>query len=150
MVGQSQEHLSTGLYESLVTRALAREIEKLTSVGLRADQPTVDDAEWPSVLSKHIAGVVRRALLSAPEGRPRLELAERLLALVESPAPVDDYIDPPVRLLRAVQPSQPGPGKPHLPSPVLGVGQSDLLVKRTRRTEPLAQPEERDCVGRPH
>ena len=128
MVGQSQEHLSTGIYESLVTRALAREIEKLTSVGLRADQPAVDDAEWPSVLSKHIAGVVRRALLSAPEGRPRLELAERLLELVESPAPADEYIDPPVRLLRAVQHSQPGPGKPHLPSPVLGVGQSDLLV----------------------
>ena len=128
MVGQSQEHLSAGIYESLVTRALAREISKLTTVGLKAEEPVADDAEWPSLLSKHVARVVRRALLSTPEGKSRLELAERLLEAVQTPELLDEHIDPPVRLLRAVQPVEAGPGKPRLPSPVLGVGQSDLLV----------------------
>ena len=127
MTAAEEHHLKRGIYEQLVSRDLTQRLSALSALGLKFDDEALDTAEWPAQLSRHVAEALRRTLSSIPS-EDRLVMADQLLELLHQPGAPDERIDPPVRLLRAVQPSQPGPMRPLVPHPVLGVGQSDLLV----------------------
>ena len=128
MAAGGDKYLPVGVYDYLVTRGLERDLATLGEADLAADLAALDDAEWPAALARHLARVVRRILAGTAEAPDRLQLAARLLELLHAPGLPDENIAPPVRVLRAVQPARPGPGRLPVAYPVLGVGQSDLLV----------------------
>lgn len=93
-----------GLYESVVSHRLLRELERRTELQQRIAH--VDEADQPHVLGNHVS----EAMLRAFEGRrpeERLALANELLGLLEAPeeAPVDG-----LRQLLSLT-SPPAPGK---------------------------------------
>ena len=95
--------MERGLYEQLVTRALAG---RLTAVSdLIATMP-VDVGDQPHVLARHVQSAVHRKLAATPDPGRRLKLVNALLeALAES----EEEVPEPARQLLAVLPT-PGPG----------------------------------------
>ncbi len=93
-----------GLYESVVSHRLLRELERRTELQQRIAH--VDEADQPHVLGNHVSEAVLRAFAGRrPE--ERLALANELLGLLEAPeeAPVDG-----LRQLLSLT-SPPAPGK---------------------------------------
>ncbi len=114
-----------------MTRALAGDLDALGDEGLEAQTELLEDAEWPSTLARHLAGVVRRTLAATADPRDRLRVVGHLVQTLreENVAPdTDDAVGEPPRILRAVQPIAEAPGRLRVTPPVLGVGHSDLLV----------------------
>jgi superfamily II DNA or RNA helicase/HKD family nuclease len=134
MTSDGRPHLPIGVYEQMVTRALEGRLDGLPAAGLTSTVEAVEPAEWPGVLARHVSGLVRRALAALPEGEARLQVIDQLVRHLTSDAPDADphgddaAVAPPPRMLRAVQPLTEAPGRVRVPSPVLPVGQSDLLV----------------------
>ena len=92
-----------GLYETLVTHALAERLSTLPSSAV--DLATVDDADAPEILARHVADELRRALHSA-RSDARLALVNDLLEYIEA----STTVDAPPRQLQAISTEQ----LPHL------------------------------------
>ena len=124
--------VAPGIYDRLVTRGLERLLRDLPIKGLAADRDALDPAEAPARVSRHVAGVVRRVLETGRDPQMRAEVVEAVLDLLHTYAlqgAMDERLADTARpVLRAVQPLVEGPGRPWMRPPVLGVGQSDLLV----------------------
>lgn len=112
-----------GLYESLVTREL------LTRLSGRADlEPAwgdVDDADQPEVLARHVRDVVRRALTTSRRADARLELVNRVLAVVDSD---DETVVRASQLLSAALPARPGHAAYDTRRPATPLSDASLLT----------------------
>ena len=75
--------LNPGLHEALLTRRLAEVLEEIAEGTLFADVAALRDAEASDRVSRHIAGIVARAIDRAPEGQ-RSEEAIRIAAALIS------------------------------------------------------------------
>jgi HKD family nuclease len=73
------EFLNPGLHEALLTRRLAELLEEIAEGTFVADVAALRDAEASDRVSRHIAGIVARAIERAPEGE-RSEEAIRIAA----------------------------------------------------------------------
>ena len=96
--------MDEGLYESVVTSRLMRELEGVRD--LAPELAKVDPADQGHVLSLHIADAVRRKLAAERDPERRLELANRFITYLE-----DDHeaVGAPVRELHSLtRPGSPG------------------------------------------
>ena len=96
--GPADSNLPEGLYELLSTEGLAGKLALVPDL-----QPVVagvEDDDSPDVLSRHVAGVVRRAL-SAAKPEDRVFLANRLLSEIKH---ADQIADGPTQLLSLHRP----------------------------------------------
>ncbi|HUP44137.1 MAG TPA: DUF3427 domain-containing protein [Thermoanaerobaculia bacterium] len=125
--------LPDGLYDLLITQAVARELSRVGSER-RADTAELEPADSHLLLARHIAAVVREALRGVPDEERTLRQAQICNELLRSvtaslPAEVDadDLIADPPRRLAAIYPFDPlrsrRPAAPEIP-----LSQSDLLV----------------------
>ena len=123
--------LSNGLYDLLITREVQRQIEKLGS-NRQAKDLGLERVEAHLILARHVADVVRQALLAVPEAERPQRQAEICNEIIRSIASTfgdaaDELLEPPPRRLAAVYPidalHQQQPTQPHIP-----LSQSDLLV----------------------
>ena len=122
--------LPPGVYDRLLTHRLQALLDGLPE-HLSAALDRVDPAEEPGLVTRHVADVLRRVLEAAPDRADRDRLTAAVIAALQWPAagPLDDERPvPPPRVLRVVTPAEEGPGRVRMAPPVLGVGQSDLLV----------------------
>jgi len=93
-----------GLYESVITAALAAQIE--AAAGLKASVDGVDPADEVHVLTHHISEAAGRRLRAVRDSNERLRLTNELLRLVEAD---EGSVEPPTReLLAMYRPGQPG------------------------------------------
>lgn len=93
-----------GIYESLVTDSLLAQIA--SSSPLNASFAAVDPADQPSVLTRHVAQALLRALESTKDPVVRLELVDTLLTALSLDG---DRVDPRITQLLALA-ADPGPG----------------------------------------
>lgn len=78
----TEDSLAEGLYEELITRHLGERISSLVATELHdVRSGSVDDAEQPSLLARHVARAVERALGAERDVERRLDLANALLSL---------------------------------------------------------------------
>ena len=96
--------LDEGLYESVVTHDLDRQLQGLTT--LAPDVRKVDDADLPHVLTRHVTAVVEQALTSARSTEQRLTIVNGLLEHLNRVT--HQVVAPPSQLLRLAAPSGPG------------------------------------------
>ena len=123
--------LPNGLYDLLITREVQRQLEVLAA-DRKADDPELEKADAHVMLTRHVADVIREALLTVPEAERPARQAEicneiiRAVATMSSEAD-DEMIAPPPRRLAAIYPlnalQQKPPTQPQIP-----LSQSDLLV----------------------
>ncbi|MFD9125037.1 DUF3427 domain-containing protein [Kitasatospora sp. NPDC059571] len=73
-----------GLYEQVVTDALADRMDALSSSGWQVVDRTVGDESAPFVLARHLGTAVERALAALP-GSERVAAANRVLAALSAP-----------------------------------------------------------------
>lgn len=95
--------LLEGLYESLITQALEERLRGLSALDVR--RGTVDEADAPEVLARHIRDVALRALREERNTERRLALVNRL---VRELGAAQDSISAAQQLLAVVQPPAPG------------------------------------------
>jgi len=95
-------NLPAGVYESLRTAGLEASLEGAL---LRPRFENIDSTVAPDVLSRHIADVVRRALVETADEGARIRLVNELLALLESPEDqLTERLEQLVALTREVAP----------------------------------------------
>jgi superfamily II DNA or RNA helicase/HKD family nuclease len=100
----NEESLLEGLYESLITRGL--ESRLAGSQDQAVDRSTIDEADQPEVLARHVRAVALRALRNERNGERRLALVN---AIVERFGAADDLLPGDARHLMSVsRPSTPG------------------------------------------
>jgi len=93
-----------GIYESLVTQALSRRLSTLEEI--ERSFRTVDEADQPQVLARHIAHVMERALTDATDTVARVRLVNDVLRRLSEP---DQGLDGQVQqLTRLASISRPG------------------------------------------
>ncbi|SJN17340.1 DUF3427 domain-containing protein [Luteococcus japonicus] len=97
----SHHGVETGLYESLVTRALD---QRLAASPLAKDIREVDPADHPDILARHLADALRRRLPRNPD--ERIAVVNQLLGILEDP---EEEPLAPIRQLLRVSPDA-GPG----------------------------------------
>jgi superfamily II DNA or RNA helicase len=111
-----------GLYDLLITDAVARELANLTS---KRDEYPLDPADADVLLAGHVARAVRAALQNVPTlDRPdkQATIANEILKALQG-----DAVSLPARRLAAIYPLN--PLKPEPPrQPEIPLAQSDLLV----------------------
>ncbi|MBM7368981.1 DUF3427 domain-containing protein [Gordonia hydrophobica] len=96
--------MQEGIYEKLVTKRLNENLVGLDAFGF--DTASVDNADQPHVLARHVSEVVFHHLDSIKDPGKRLSAANRLLADLISD---HDLVDEPVRqLTRVHRPAGPG------------------------------------------
>lgn len=86
-----------GLYEALVTESLSERLAQLQDRDAAVSM--VDAAEVPRVLSRHVGESVERALRTVTSPERRLELVNRILAVLED---AGTTVDGPTRQLQAI------------------------------------------------
>ncbi|MCW3839162.1 DUF3427 domain-containing protein [Micromonospora yasonensis] len=127
--------IGPGLYEHLITQRLDNELRHLDPSVVQ--QGILDPADAPYMLARHVAALVRRVLLSVPEGKYRIarqiELTNQIAeALAEAdPQAVDgeDRIADKQRILQAVAAQPRSPASPTFPQrPSTSISASALLV----------------------
>ena len=96
--------MEEGLYESVLTTEVAREVEALSD--LHAELVRVDSADQAHVLARHLSGLLHQRLTDEKDPDRRLALAQKLLVSINGDAPT---LAEPVRQLHAVR-NQPAPG----------------------------------------
>lgn len=98
------EHLTHGLYESVLDTSLERRLDFL--LDLETDIGPVDPAEHAHVLTRHLTTAVRHRLESEKDPARKLELANAILQFIRDASP---RVEPPLRQLQAVRrPAGPG------------------------------------------
>ena len=98
-----------GLYESLVTHDLDRALKDLSD--LTADRHTVDDADLPHVLARHVSEAVHRVLRGVRDRGDRIAVVNDLLTRLEL---LGDGVHSPVEQLRRLS-APPAPGATAVP-----------------------------------
>lgn len=122
--------LSEGLYESLLTERLQA---RLTAVpGLVPDLRSIDVAEQPEVLARHIRDAVVRTLAGQKDPGQRIEIVNSLLALLEQHD--DAALESPRQLLSLARPA--GPGVPTVSAVRPATPLSDAALLTNARGEP--------------
>ena len=111
--GLGNEFLKPGLHETLLTRRLEELLERIADGTLVPDLDDLRDAEASDRVSRHLAGIVARAIDRAPEGkrsdeavRIAGELIRRLelLADGEHDFELDELVDPARVLVALLRP----------------------------------------------
>jgi superfamily II DNA or RNA helicase/HKD family nuclease len=93
-----------GIYESLVTQALSRQLSTLEEI--ERSFRTVDEADQPQVLARHIAHVMERALADAKDTAARVRLVNDVLRQLSEPEQgLEDQVQ---QLTRLASRSRPG------------------------------------------
>ena len=100
----TEHELKRGLYEALVTRSLQSQLAALPDP-LRTVQ-TVDEADQPHVLARHVQVLVERALRESKDPERRLSLVNGIVEHLGQE--LDAVAAPASQLLRVAEPSQPG------------------------------------------
>ncbi|MBQ1051227.1 DUF3427 domain-containing protein [Micromonospora sp. C51] len=127
--------LDRGIYEHLITEQLAERLRQVAPALVQHDKIELADA--PDVLSRHIAGLARRALLAVGGGDDKLarqvELANRIAENIgrAEPRAVDsaDQITDAQRLLHAIAAPPTPPAAPTFPArPTTPLTSGALLV----------------------
>jgi len=113
--------LKLGLHEALLTRGLEALLSDLDEAAIIAEVPELRDAEASDRISRHLAGIVARAIERLPEGTRSSEAVRMAAALIHRlkeltdgtfDLDVDEPVDP-GRVLVALAPASagwPGPG----------------------------------------
>ena len=116
--------LPAGRYEQLIDEDLAHAIGQLTD--LQASNRALDPSESADVLTRFLAGRVRRTLRT---GNPeeQLALTQALLATLTQHDAAGSALVDPLQVLESVQPHL-LPGQDGMPAPLLPLAMSDLLV----------------------
>jgi len=127
----ADESLVEGLYEELITKHLSAQISKLVEHEIRS--ANVDEAEQPSLLSRHVARAVERALHSTKDPVRRLELVNSLVSLTHQER--DLLPEGPRRLLGVGH--LPGPG---LPPPLTSIRPATPLAEAALLTNSEDDP----------
>jgi superfamily II DNA or RNA helicase/HKD family nuclease len=113
--------LPEGVYESLHTTGLARQLDQLDLTPVFGD---IDAADAPEVLARHIAGVVRRALAGERDEAKRVALANELIDLIgDHEDLVSERLQQLIALTRHVM-----PGTHDLVRPVTPLSDAALLT----------------------
>lgn len=113
-----------GLYESVVTAALERQIDGL--VGFDSQTAKVDPADQTHVLTRHLADAIHRRLAAEKDPERKLTLANELLAAVDRATP---SVTPPMRQLHAVRrPPSPGSVTRYRERPKTPLNEAALLT----------------------
>lgn len=112
----SDKQLPEGLYESLVTRALAAHLEQFHASGLTVDEVAVDDVDAPDVLARHVRDITLRALRGQADAARRLELVNNLIAIAGGPDDALTSVHQLRSVLRTAAPGQPAARPPLRPS----------------------------------
>ena len=116
--------MELGLYESVITTELERRLGAL--IGREADVTAVDLADQTLVLTRHVASTLQRRLAAERDPAQRLQLANQLLALIESPEP---NVEDPLKQLRGIhQPSAPGATSRYTQRPKTPLNDAALLT----------------------
>lgn len=126
--GRNQpDALPEGMYDAVVTRAL---LDRLTAGPLTPNTEPLDDADQPSVLSRHVARALERALDERSGVDDRVALVNRVLDLAR--APQDELPDAAERLVSYL--AVPGPGRPprYTGRPVTPLADSALLTNASK------------------
>jgi superfamily II DNA or RNA helicase/HKD family nuclease len=77
-------HVDLGVYESLITERLHRELEG--QADLRPEYSAVDDAEHALTIVRHLAPIIERSLRSAGTAEDRAALARNILEVLPEPS----------------------------------------------------------------
>jgi superfamily II DNA or RNA helicase/HKD family nuclease len=128
--GAVVDELSEGLYESLLTHRLRA---RLTAVpALAAELDTIDVAEQPEILARHLREVALRILSAQKEPAKRVELVNSLLALLDQHD--DAALDSPQQLLSLSRTA--GPGRSPVSTVRPATPLSDAALLTNARGEP--------------
>lgn len=130
--------LEAGLYDTLISRALERQLDAASRAGDAIERSKLDPAEAPGTLANYLAGLLEVRLASATDGE-QIELANAIIDFVDVEMrrrgagrgrSADDRVtDDEEVILRLVQPSANGGlGERKIRRPEVPLGQSDLLV----------------------
>ncbi|HVL99121.1 MAG TPA: DEAD/DEAH box helicase family protein, partial [Egibacteraceae bacterium] len=125
--------MEDGLYEQLLTEALEQRLAQLD--GRTADRVSVDAAEAPGLLARHVAEVLEREL-GAQTAVQRVALVNVLLERIA--APPDPVLEGPEQL-HAVRPAQALGADRFSTRPEIALGQAALLTNG--RGEPALNAE---------
>lgn len=96
--------MEPGLYESLITGALAHDLSLTDELEARIGK--VDEADQPHVLARHVQELVQRVLAATKDPDKRVEIVNGLVALLGQVT--DDVSAPASQLLRLAPPAGPG------------------------------------------
>lgn len=96
--------MDLGLYESLITRSLAAELDGQDLAVL--SKRNVDEADQSHVLARHLQQLVEEVLRSTKDPVRRVEIVNALIDQLSRDS--DQVLSPPAQLLRLARPSQPG------------------------------------------
>jgi hypothetical protein len=97
--------MEEGLYESVLTTEIAREVEALSD--LHAELVKIGSADQAHVLARHLSGLLHQRLADEKDPDRRLAIAQKLLVSINVEAPT---FAEPVRQLHAVR-NRPAPGQ---------------------------------------
>jgi len=113
-----------GLYESLLTRRLERELRSVDA--LQQDLDKVDEAEQPEVLARHVRDALHRVLSATRDPAKRVSLVNDVLARLEQ---LDESVVDGPRQLRALfAPPAPGVTRPTRVRPSTPLSDAALLT----------------------
>lgn len=132
--------MDLGIYESLLTERLNQELGQCED--LRPEYVTVDDAEQPLTIARHLASIIEHSLRTVSTAEDRAELARRILEVLP-----DAYADG--ELLHQLEPgkitrldevmSATALGSARLPRPATPF--SDAALMTNARSEPTLAAE---------
>jgi superfamily II DNA or RNA helicase len=118
--------MNPGLYEKLVTKALAAELQSIPPE-LQAQQKQIDPAESPQVLTQHLSHLILRTLESV-DPKQRVHLANTLIQhLLNQFEEQDETVDDRLLQLLSVQLRDPV-ANVHPLRPAIPLNATDLLV----------------------
>jgi len=96
-----------GLYESLLTQQLQRDLERAQSSDqVEAVLARIDEAEQPEVLARHVRDAAHRVLSSTRDPLRRVQIVNAILGQLD--AADDDVLEEPRQLLSVTRPNAPG------------------------------------------
>jgi len=113
-----------GLYESLLTTSLSDRLQAVKELTIEIG--TVDQADQPHVLARHVARELERELASIRDEHRRLELVAAVLDAI--PAGGAEPVPPARQLLAIEEPSGPGKTGGRVPRPRTPLSDAALLT----------------------
>lgn len=122
--------MDRGLHETLLTAGVARRLSELADV--EQELATVDSADQPHVLARHVASLVERALRAESDTSRRLSLINGIVTALDDAE--DVVTSPPSQLLKLASPA--GPGARHLAAVRPQTPLSDAALLTNARGEP--------------
>lgn len=137
-MNESTRFLPDGLYEAVITEGLERALEamEIDSSDTRQERRSISSDEVDTVLSRHLAPLIRHAIASSPETARvanATDLANEIIQVLHNRAPKAfdsiDQVSAAKELLLAVSRTGSQPGAPQLPRrPSAPLSESALLT----------------------